>query len=182
MLLKGAASGSKAVKLSWNSVPGATKYVIYGQKCGKKYKKLKTITGKTYKVKKVSGKKLKAHKTYKFYVVAYTANGTVKSKEIHFVTAKTMGRYANVKSIKAKYSSLKLNAGATKTIGATYKMYKGKKHIKKSHGAALRYISDCPAVATVSSSGVVTAKSPGTATIYIQDIGGKYCVTTVNVK
>ena len=181
-LLTAKTSGSKAIKLSWNSVPGATKYVVYGNKCGKSFKKLKTTTGKTYTVKKISGKKLKAHKTYKFYVVAYTANGTVKSKSVHFITQNRNGKYANVKSIKAKVNAVTLSSGATKKIGATYKMYYGKKHIKKSHGAALRYISNCPTVATVNSSGVVTAKAAGTATIYIQDIGGKYCKTTVTVK
>ena len=181
-LLTAKTSGSKAVKLSWNSVPGATKYVVYGNKCGKSFKKLKTTTGKAYTVKKISGKKLKAHKNYKFYVVAYTANGTVKSNSIHFITGNRSGKYANVKSIKAKVSTVTLSPGATKKIGATYKMYYGKKHIKKSHGAALRYISNCPSVATVSSSGVVTAKAAGTAIIYIQDIGGKYCKTTVTVE
>lgn len=181
-LLTAKTSGSKAVKLSWNSVPGATKYVVYGQRCGKKVKKLKTTTGNTYTVKKISGKKLKAHKNYKFYVVAYTANGTIQSNIVHFITGNRSGKYANVKSIKAKASTVTLSPGATKKIGATYKMYYGKKHIKKSHGAALRYISNCPSVATVSSSGVVTAKAAGTAIIYIQDIGGKYCKTTVTVK
>ena len=181
-ILQATTSGKKAVKLSWNSVPGATKYVVYGQKCGKKYKKLKTTTGKTYTVKKIKGKKLKAHKTYKFYVVAYTSNGKVQSNSIHFITAKTQGKYANAKSIIANPSTLTLVKGKAATIKTTTKIYKNKKHIKKNHGVATRFISDCPTVATVSSNGVVTAKAPGTAIIYVQDIGGLWTKTAVTVK
>ena len=50
LLVKGAKSGDKAVKLTWNKVDGATKYVVYGNSCGKDVKKLKTTTGKTYTV------------------------------------------------------------------------------------------------------------------------------------
>ncbi len=181
-LLQAKTSGSKAIKLSWNEVDGATKYVVYGNICGKNFKKLKTTTGKTYTVKKIAGKKLIAHKSYKFYVVAYTAEGKVKSKPIHFITANTQGKYANVKSIKAKASLLELAVGESGKVGATYKIYSGKKHLGKGHGSALRYISDCPEVVSVSSTGKILAKQAGTATIYIQDIGGKYCKTVITVK
>lgn len=182
-LVKAATSGSTAVKLSWSKVSGATKYVVYGQKSDKSFKKIKTTSKTSYEVKKLKGKKLKAHKTYKFYVVAYNGSKKiVSSKSIYFITGNTMGRYANVKSIKAKVNKVTLKTGASRKIGATYMMYHGKKHLKKSYGAALRYISNCPAVAAVSSSGVVTAKSHGTAMIYIQDIGGRYCKTEVTVK
>ncbi|MBQ0041319.1 MAG: InlB B-repeat-containing protein [Clostridiales bacterium] len=182
VIAKAETSGSKAIKLSWNKVDGATKYVVYGNICGKSFKKLKTTTGKTYTVKKIAGKKLAAHKSYKFYVVAYAPDGKVASKKIHFITANTKGKYANVKSIKAKTSSLELAVGEFGKVGATYKMYSGKKHIGKEHGNALRYISDCPEVVSVSSTGKILARQAGTATIYIQDVGGKYCKTTVTVK
>ena len=183
LLLKAKISGSKVIKLSWNGIDNATKYVVYGAKCGNEYKKLKTTTAKSYTVKKIAGKKLKAHKAYKFYVVSYDALGNkVQSRSIHFVTANTQGKYANVKSIKAKYDELLLSVGVTQKIGAKYKMYSGKKHIKKSHGAALRYISNNTEVATVTKAGVVKAVGKGTATIYIQDIGGKYCKTKVTVE
>lgn len=183
LLLNGKASGSKAVKLSWNGIDNASKYVIYGAKCGNNFKKLKTLKGKSYTVKKIAGKSLSAHKAYKFYVVGYDVVGNkIKSKSIHFVTANTQGKYANVKSIKAKYDEMLLSVGISKKIGATYKMYSGKKHLKKGHGAALRYVSTNTGVAKVNSSGKVTAVGAGTATIYIQDIGGKYCKTKVTVE
>ena len=182
VLLKAAASGKKAIKLSWNKVSGATKYVIYAAKCDTKLKKIATVKGNKYTFKKLKGKKLKAHKTYKFYVVAYTANGKVKSRTLHFITGNTNGKYANVKSIKAKKTKVTLKPGKTYKLGATYKMYKGKKHIKDVHGKALKYKSNCPGVATVTKNGVVKAVGQGTATIYIQDISGKYCKVKVTVE
>ena len=183
LLLRAKTSGSKAVKLSWNGIDNASKYVVYGAKCGNNYKKLKTINGKSYTVKKISGKKLKAHEPYKFYVVAYDAVGNkVQSKSIHFLTANTRGKYANVKSIKTKVDILLLGIGRTHKIGTTYKMYAGKKHIKECHGSVLRYVSTNTEIAKVSSSGKVTAVGTGTATIYTIDIGGKYCKTKVTVE
>ena len=182
LMLQAKTDGEEAIKLTWNGISGATKYEVYGNSCGKDYIKLKTTTNKSYTVKKINGKKLKAHSTYKFYVVAYTSDGKVKSKAIHFITANTKDKMANVKSIKAKKSSIELKVGETGKVGATYKMYSDKKHVDSSHGKALRYISDCPQVVSVNASGELMAKNAGTATIYIQDIGGKYCKTVVTVK
>lgn len=182
-LVKAQTSGTRAVKLSWNKVSGATKYVVYGQKCGKSYKKLKTTSSTSYVVKKIKGKKLKAHKNYKFYVTAYSGNKKlVSSKTIHFITAKTNGKYANASGITAKYSSKTLAPGQKFQLGATVKIYKNKKHLPKSHGAKLRYTSNNPGVASVNANGVVTAKSEGTAKIYIQDTGGLYVTTAITVK
>lgn len=182
-LVKAQAFGSRAVKLSWNKVSGATKYVVYGQACDKSFRKLKTTSNTSYTVKKIKGKKLKAHKAYKFYVAAYRGKKKlVSSKSIHFITAKTMGKYANASRITAKYSSKTLAPGKTLQLGATVKIYKNKKQLPKSHGAKLRYISNSPGVASVSANGLVKAKSQGTAKIYIQDISGLYAVTTIYVK
>ncbi|MBQ0040418.1 MAG: InlB B-repeat-containing protein [Clostridiales bacterium] len=182
-LVKATTSGSRAVKLSWNKVSGATKYVVYGQKCGKKYKKLTTTSKTSYKVKKIKKTKLKAHKNYKFYVAAYKGGKKlVTSKSIHFITGKTMGKYANAKSIKVSPTSVTLEPGKTATLKATTKIYKNKKHIKKSHGAATRYVSDNTTVASVNANGVITANKEGAATIYVQDIGGLWCKTVVTVK
>ena len=183
VLLAQAKSSSGKINLSWNKLDNITKYVVYGARCEQKFKKLTTTTGKSYTAKKVSGKKLKAHKFYKFYVVAYDAVGNkIPSRAIHCIYKNTNNKYANVKSIKAKNSKLTLSVGNSKTVGATYKMYSGKKHLNKKHGALLKYFSNNTDVATVSSNGMVTAVGKGTATIYIQDVGGKYCKTTVTVK
>ena len=182
-LVKAETSGSHAVQLTWTKVQGATKYVVYGTRCGKKFIKLATVKGeKSYTVKKTRGKKLLAHSSYKFYVVAHTANGTFKSKNIHFITGKTKGKYANAKSIAVQPTSKTVKPGKTTTLKVTTKIYKNKKHINKSHGAATRFVSDNPTVASVNAKGIVTAKNEGKATIYVQDIGGLWCKTVITVK
>lgn len=175
-------SSNKAIKISWGEIEGATKYVVYGNKCGKDEKKLKTTNKTSYTFKKLNGKKLVAHKHYKLKIVAYTDDSKILSYTIHTILGNTRGKYANVKSIKPKYDELLLSVGVTQKLGATLKMYSGKKHIKKNHGKPLRYISNNVDVATVSSNGTVKAVGKGTATIYIQDIGGKYCKTKVTVE
>ena len=65
---------------------------------------------------------------------------------------------------------------------AGYTMYGDKKHTPKSHGKALRFTSDCPEVVKVLRDGTITAMKAGTATIYIQDISGKWCTMEVTVK
>ena len=178
------ASGDKAVKLSWTKVPGANKYVIYGSKCGSKTVKIATVkTGKSYTVKKIGKDKLKANTNYKFYVVAYKGSKKlVKSVSIHFITANYTGKYGNVKSISVKKPSVSLAVGKSTTIKASTKIYKSKKHLPKSHGGtAIRYYSTDNNVATVSSKGKITAKAAGKATIYVQDVSGKYCKVNVTV-
>ena len=83
-IVKAKASGKNAVKLTWKKVDGAKSYIVYGQLNGKKYKKIATVkkSKNSYTVKKIAGKALKSGKVYQFYVVAKTAKGNVKSKEI----------------------------------------------------------------------------------------------------
>lgn len=175
-------SGSKAVTLKWTKVKNATKYVVYGNKCGKKFKKLTTVKKCNYKVKKIKGSKLKAHKPYKFYVVAYNGNKKIaKSKAITFITGKTQGKYANAKSITVNVKKVTLVQGKKKTLKVKTKIYKNKKQIKKKYGAKTRYISSNPKVATVTTKGVIKAKAPGSATVYVQNIGGLYKTVKVTV-
>ena len=54
-------------------------------------------------------------------------------------------------------------------------------HVSTNHGS-IKYASTRPAVASVNSEGIVTAKNPGTTKIYILDVAGKYCKTKVTVK
>lgn len=181
VLVKAAASGSKAIKLSWNKTEGAEKYIVYGQQFGKSYKKLKT-TGKTScRITKIKGKKLKAHKVYKFYVKAVTSGGADKSKDICFIAGNTMGKYANAKSISVSKKKLTLKPGNKVKLKVKTGMYNNGKHIGKRYGAATRFISVNPAVAKVNAAGSVTAQKKGTTKIYIQDIGGRYCSTSVTV-
>lgn len=179
LVLVKAASKSKTVKLSWNKIKGAKKYVVYGKEFGKNYKKLKTTAKNSYKVTKINGKKLKSHKVYKFYVQTVTSGEKVKSKAISFIVGKTMGKYANARKISVNQKALTLKPGKTAKLKVKTVIYKNKKHLGKRYGAATRFISNNPAVAKVNAAGVITAKKKGKAIIYIQDIGGRYCKTSV---
>lgn len=177
LTLNAKASGKKAVKLSWAPVKGATSYTVYANKCGKKFKKVATTSSTSFKLKKIGKSKLKKHKAYKFYVVSNTG---VKSNNVHFFTAKTQGKYANVKSISAK-STVTLKKNGNTSAAASYKLPKKKKHIKKTHGAAFTYSTDNAYVATVSANGTITAKHCGTANITVHDINGLNKVVKVTV-
>ena len=189
LLAQGKPSGKTNIRISWNKVPGTAKYLVYAARCGSDVQRI-TVTSRTsFNVKKVIGKKgqwkkLKPHRAYKFVVVAADKNGKVLaiSKTFHVITTNTMGKYANIKTIKANKKTVTLKKGKTLKLGAKYTLPKGKKHINKGHGRDLRFTSDNPQVLSVSGSGTIKAKDTGKATIYIQDTCGKYCKTVVTVK
>ena len=185
LVAKGKVKGKKAVKISWNKVSGADRYVVYMTKCKtKKFKKIKTTNASTLKMTK---KKLKKNTYYKFYVVAQQKSGSsyktiAKSKQGHFITAKSKGKYTNARSLKLKKSKLTITKGKSATIKATVKGVKKGKKQPTGHAAKLRYTSNNPAVAAVNAKGKVTAKSAGTATIYVQTINGIWKTCKVTVK
>lgn len=174
----------KSVKLRWTPVSGATRYVIYGNRCGKnnKMKKLATVTGKTRNITKIAGKKLKKGKSYKFIIMAVNSSNKVvsTSKTIHVMTKG--GKTGNHKSVKVNKTivtkaralkqgkSLKLKAAAVK----------GSLKVRKHRG--LKYESTNPAVATVSSKGVVKGVSKGTCSVYAYAQNGVYKKINVTVK
>lgn len=64
-------ASKSGMKLTWDTIKGADRYVVYAslkKKTG--YKKVATTKKTTYTVKKFNKKKLKKGKTYYFYVVA----------------------------------------------------------------------------------------------------------------
>ena len=180
----GQSSGSRAIKTSWNAVPGAVKYRIYGNRCGYKQKLIKETEKTSYKVRKIKGKKLIRHKSYVMHVEAIDKDGKViaKSRSFHVITSKTMGRLANITSIKATKDTIILAPGVSAPVKAKYKLPKGRKHITKNHTAIARYISGDSSVAKVDKKGKVTGVSKGETTIYIMDSCGMYCTTKVIVQ
>lgn len=184
LMAKGKATGKRTIKTSWNKVDGASKYLVYGAKCGDKLKRIKVTTKTSFKVKKIKGKKLKKHSPYIFCVVALDKNGDILaiSKNFHVIAGKTMGDCANVKKITANKKAITISKGKTVKVGAKLTLPKGKKHLGKAHGKKLHFTSDDPNVASVNKNGVVKAKTKGKATIYIQDTSGIYCTTVVTVK
>ena len=189
LVAKGIAKGKKSANISWNKVKGADRYVIYFSSCnlkGKKHtmKKVKTVSGKTFKWTK---KKLKKNWAYKFYVVAQEKSGgkykkIAKSKVGHILTSNVRGKLTNPKSLKLNKSKFTLKKGKSATIkGTVAKVKKGKK-LATTHAAKLRFTSNNPTVAKVNAKGKVTAKSKGTATIYVQTINGIWKTCKITVK
>ena len=187
LVAKGISSGKKAVDLSWNNV-GADRYVIYMAKCNSKskkykYKKVKTVSGSTFKWKKGN---LSKKTSYKFYVLAQKKSGgsyktVARSLGGHFVTGNVMGRSTNPRSLKLKKSSITLSKGKTTTIKATVKKVKRSKKLLK-HAKKLRFISSDPSIATVTAGGKVKAKAKGSCKIYVQTVNGIWKTCTIKVK
>lgn len=67
----------KSISLKWTKVSKASKYVIYGNKCGNsnKPKKLTTVSGNKKTFKNIKGKKLKKGN-------AYAQNGVCKKVKV----------------------------------------------------------------------------------------------------
>ena len=58
------------IKLSWSAIRGADSYRVYAARAGKTLKRVATVSGKSYTIKKASGKKLVKGTKYKFKIVA----------------------------------------------------------------------------------------------------------------
>ena len=178
LLAKSSPSKKTKMNISWTPVAGASSYAVYGSRCSKSFKKLKSVNAGAKLT--FTHKKLKKHKKYKYYVNAYNASGKViaTSKVTHSITAKTAGRYAEVKKITANPASITFTGkGQTRKISSSIKVYKGKKCL--THEARYRYLSSDPSIATVDSSGTVTCVSRGTCTIYVQAVNGMWAGVSV---
>lgn len=177
---KGAAKSKTSVKVTWKKVKGATKYVVYGNKCGKgnRYVKLKAVKGKSY-----TQKSLKAGTYYKYLVVAVRGDAAIAtSKTIHVATKG--GKAGNVKSVsvaaKANKGKLTLKKGASFKLKA--KAAAQSKNLKVKKHRALAYESSDPSVAAVSKKGVVKAKAKGKCTVFAYAQDGTCKAVKVTVK
>lgn len=169
------AKGTNSLNISWNKIQGAAGYDIFFAECnhsGKKIacKNVKNIKGnKTFTWTK-SG--LKKKTPYKAYIKAYVMKNGKKSyvrtsPMMHAYTGGQTKNYTNAKSVTVNKTSVTLKKGKTYTIKATVnKVNKKKKLMPKSHAATLRYMTSNSKIATVNSSGKVTAKGKGTCYIY----------------
>ena len=132
-------------------------------------------------------KGLKKKTAYKFYVVAQKkVNGKwtniAKSNDGHFITGNVRGKYTNPKSLWLNSTAVSLQKGKSYQIKALVTKVKSSKKLTTNHAKTLRYISNNPSVATVDANGKVTAKSKGTAVIYVQTINGIWKTCKVTVK
>lgn len=169
---KGTAKSKKSIKLTWSKVAGAEKYMIFGDKCGKKnnYKYITTVTGTSY-----TAKKLKKGTYYKYIVVAVKGDDAIAaSKTIHVVT--DGGKKGNNTKVKLSKTKLSLATGKSKKIKATLKYKK-----KVSAHRKVAWESDNASVATVKN-GKITAVGKGTCYVYAYAQNGVSAKIIVTVK
>lgn len=180
-----------SITLNWTHVKGASEYIVYGNRCGKKnkYEKIATISApkRTYKVTRLGNKaKVKKGTFYKFVIVATAkaSDGTeiaiATSKSIHIIT-KGNKKICNFKSVKlSSKKKLTLKVGKKSQIKA--KQISENSKLKVKQHRKLCYESSNPAVAVVSKKGKITAKEKGKAKIYVYAQNGKYKIVNVTVK
>ncbi|MBQ1407140.1 MAG: Ig-like domain-containing protein [Eubacterium sp.] len=178
--LKASKITKSSIKLTWKKAPGAKKYIIYSNACGKgkKYQKLTTVTGKSTTIKKVAGKKLAKGKYYKFLMVAVDANNKVvsTSKTVHAAT--TGGKVGNPTKVTTKAKKNKVTVKVKKTFKLAGKQV-GKK-VKKHR--AVSYETSNAKIATVSKKGVIKGVKKGTCKVYAYAQNGVCAVIKVTVK
>ena len=174
----------KSIRLKWKKKPGSKGYVIYGNRCGAKYKFKKLATVPAAK-NTWNCKKLKKGKYYKFIVVAYkTEQGvekvTAASKTIHVATKGKKGKARNYKSVKLKRKTAMMKQGAKLKLKAKAVPLSKKKKVKKHRKIAFE--SSNKNIATVNAKGLITAKKKGTCRIFAYTQNGKYKSVKVTVK
>lgn len=174
--------GKKNIKLSWSKVPGATKYVVYGNLCGKKNVKLKTLSRSKLNIRKIGKAKLKSGKHYKFTVVAQSGDKAFAvSKMVHVMT-KGHSKFDNHIKVKVDKKAAKaakaMKKGDSLSLKAKAVSKKGKK--VKTH-RKIAYESDNTAVAVVKG-GKVKAVGEGKCKIFCYAQNGVSKVVPVVVR
>ena len=174
----------KSVQIKWKKVPGAKKYVIYGNKCGtkNKYVKLTTTTKTAITYKKVAGKKIAKGTYYKFIVYALDGKGKVisTSKTIHVATAG--GKAGNDKAVKTAAKKNKVTLKKGKTFKLKAKAIPASKKLKVHRHRKIAYETTNKKVATVSAKGVIKAVGKGTCYVYAYTQNGIFVRIKVTVK
>ena len=176
-----ATAGKTNNLLSWNKIPSADGYRIYGGECGSTMKLIKTVSAGTQSWNH-SG--LKAGKAYRYCVKAYrivngTETVTKTSNTVHSITASS--KFTNAKSVTVSETSVALQVGESKNLGAKVVAADANRTLL-THTAELVYKSGSSKVATVSKDGTVTAVGKGTCRIYVTAGSGASATVTVTVK
>ncbi len=176
-----ATAGKTNNLLSWNKIPSADGYRIYGGECGGAMKLIKTVSAGTQSWNH-SG--LKAGKAYRYCVKAYrivngTKTVTKTSNTVHSIT--TSSKFTNAKSVTVSETSVALQVGESKNLGAKVVAADANRTLL-THTAELVYKSGSSKVATVSKDGTVTAVGKGTCRIYVTAGSGASATVTVTVK
>lgn len=173
-----ASAGKKSVKLTWSKVKKADGYIIYGGRCGKKLKKIKTVSKKN---STITVRKLSAGKYYRFAVMAYKKDR--KSRKIINISTCAHccvrgGKHGNPIKISNVKSSLVLKKNKKYTLKPKMKAEKN----TSIHLGKYRYESTNKKIATVSKKGVLKAIKKGKCTVYVYTQNGVYKRIKVTVK
>ena len=149
-----------SITIKWNKVSGAKKYVVYGNKCGQKYKKLKNVTGTSF-----TQNKLKKGNYYKYLVVAVNKKGETitSSKTLHIATSG--GNVGNPTKVTTAAKKDKVSIKAKATFNLKAKAAAPKKLKVKNH-RAIKYETTNTKIATVSAKGVIKGVKKGTCYVY----------------
>ena len=184
--LKATKVTKNSIKLKWKAVPGATKYILFANKCGtgNKYKKLGEVTGTSYTATQAAGAAIRKGTYYKFMMIAADSSGKVvsTSKTVHAATKG--GKVGNHKKVTVKKSvtkkAKKLKKGKTLKLKAKAVPQARKLKVKKHR--AIKYETSNPAVAKVSGKGTVKGVGKGTCYVYAYAQNGTCAKVKVTVK
>ena len=175
-----------SIKLNWKAVPGASKYILFANKCGtgNKYKKLGEVTGTSFTATQAAGAAIQKGTYYKFMMIAADSQGKVisTSKTVHAATKG--GKIGNHKKVTVKKSvtkkAKKLKKGKTLKLKAKAVPQAKKLKVRKHRG--IMYESSNPAVAQVNGKGTVKGVGKGTCYIYAYAQNGTCAKVKVTVK
>ena len=184
--LKASKVTKKSINLKWKAVPGATKYILFANKCGtgNKYKKLAEVTGTSYTATQAAGAAIQKGTYYKFMMIAADSHGKVvsTSKTVHAATKG--GKVGNHKKVTVKKSvtkkAKKLKKGKTLKLKAKAVPQARKLKVRKHRG--IMYETSNPAVAQVNGKGAVKGVGKGTCYIYVYAQNGTCAKVKVTVK
>ena len=180
------ATASTKVKLTWNTLPTAAVYYVYGAKCGSKIKLLKAVKqpAKAAKTLSYTHSGLKAGTYYKYAVAAYAKDAAGNyvlieaSSMVHVPT--TGGKYTEYKKTVASRKKVSLKIAKTVKVRAAGDKKVASKAIQKH--VAVRFESSDKSVVTFNKKGKITAKKAGTAIVYAYMQDGTYAKIKVTVK
>ena len=165
-------AGKTTAKISWDKADKAKGYEVYAKVSDGKYKKVKTI--KKGSTVSFTQKELKKNKTYTYKV--RSVSGKNKSSFSSVVSMRTTtSKLDNVKSVKLSSKSATLRVEGSKTIKAT--LSPSKNLVSKK----VRWTSSDKSIATVSSTGEITAMAAGSCTVTAKAHNGKKAVCKVTV-
>ena len=177
-------SAKSYIKCKWTKPSGTKKIVLYGNICGSKYqmKKIATLSGNSYTLKKINGKKLKKGTYYKIMIVAYDTNNTVlsASKVIHIATLG--GKVGNWKAIKTKIKNNKATIKVKKSKKIVAKLIPASTKATVKKHRSITYESSNPAIASVSKKGIIKGIKKGTCEVYAYAQNGVFVKIKVKVK